>query len=229
MRAIGGLLLFLLLAGCVTGDFGRVKPSLVSDDTHAWVGREAAREAGYRPSTFVLTDDERQLRDLAYPLIEPPYNRHLWDKLLFEYGIAPTSGPVWPHFDEVAYRSQLVDRPFRSSAARYAQLIDDIRNDDERLASFVPVARRVLDMDGKRKQSLAYVSSVNESERMNARQRITENALIINWVRHALHQRAVGYRQALERVVVETPSSAAADAEHALNLLRQKIATAQLG
>jgi hypothetical protein len=49
-----GLLLFL----CPNGDFGRVRPSLLSDDMHAWVGREAARGYGAPASLFPLTDDE---------------------------------------------------------------------------------------------------------------------------------------------------------------------------
>ena len=39
---------FGLLTGCGTyGDFGRVRRSLVNDDTHAWMGRR--RRAGLRP------------------------------------------------------------------------------------------------------------------------------------------------------------------------------------
>ena len=55
---------FLLLAGCGTpnGDFGEVRPTLVSDGMHDWVGPYAT---GSVPSKFELTDDERALRDLA--------------------------------------------------------------------------------------------------------------------------------------------------------------------
>jgi hypothetical protein len=66
-----------LLTGCGTyGDFGRVRPSLVNDDIHAWIGPAAAPG----PATNLawrhqLTDEERMLRDLAYPLIEPAYDR----------------------------------------------------------------------------------------------------------------------------------------------------------
>ena len=50
---------------CLNGDFGRVKPSLLTDDIHAWVGRDAALQYGIPPSEFRLTDEERLLRDLA--------------------------------------------------------------------------------------------------------------------------------------------------------------------
>src|SRR5690554_6901046 len=64
-----------VLAGCANGDFGRVRPLLVRDEVHDWVGREAVEVKNIAPSEFQLTDDERLLRDLAYPLIEKPYQR----------------------------------------------------------------------------------------------------------------------------------------------------------
>jgi hypothetical protein len=75
-----------LLGGCaLNGDFGRVRPSLVRDDMHDWVGRNAVRGIGGRPSEFRLTDEEGELRDLAYALIAPPYDRHRWDAVFAEY------------------------------------------------------------------------------------------------------------------------------------------------
>jgi hypothetical protein len=39
-----------LLCGCTAnGDFGRVRPSLVSDDMHAWIGRDAVGSIGLQP------------------------------------------------------------------------------------------------------------------------------------------------------------------------------------
>jgi hypothetical protein len=210
----------LILGGCANGDFGRLKPSLVSDDMHAWVGKQAAREAGYRPSKADLTDDERQLRDLAYPLIEPPYDRDRWDALLLEYGIAR---------NRQLYSKRLLDRSYRSASSRYSQLIDDIRSDGTRLSQFVWTARRVLDMDGKRHKSLAHIPDLSEAERKNAQRRIAENALIVAWVHRSLHERASAYRYVLERAVVETPSPMAVEAERALTLLRRQIAEAKLG
>jgi hypothetical protein len=220
------LILALLLGGCIhsdvtKGDFGRLKPILVNDDTHSWVGREAARDAGYRPSRATLTDDERELRDLAYQLIEPPYNRERFDSVLLEYGIARNA--------ERSYSYHLLTRPYRSPVGRYSQMIEDIRNDNTRLASFVPVARRVLDMDNKRRRSLGYVSGLTAGELDNARRRIAENALVIAWVHRALRSRTYDYRYALERMVIDAPSPMAVEAERTLTLLRQRIAEAKLG
>ncbi|MEA2937260.1 MAG: hypothetical protein QOC56_764, partial [Alphaproteobacteria bacterium] len=54
------------LGGCaLNADFDRARPSLVTDDMHAWIGRDAARNIGLPSSDNRLTDDERALRDLA--------------------------------------------------------------------------------------------------------------------------------------------------------------------
>ncbi len=42
---------------------------------------------GGTPSGYRLTDDERELRDLAYPLIEAPFDRQRWYSILGEYGL----------------------------------------------------------------------------------------------------------------------------------------------
>ena len=131
-----------MLTGCGTnGDFGRVRPSLVNDDTHAWMGPAAARG----PATNLawrhqLTDEERMLRDLAYPLIEPPYDRNKWYSVIGEIGAG--SRP-WPYPDRSAYASRLFTTAYRSQTARYNRLIEDIRNDVMRLDPFFGSARYV--------------------------------------------------------------------------------------
>ena len=124
---------FGLLTGCGTySDFGRVRPSLVNDDTHAWMGPAVARG----PATNLawkhqLTEEERMLRDLAYPLIEPPYDRQQWYSVLGELGIG---NRPWPYPDRNAYASRLFTTAYRSQTARYNRLIDRPRGEvEERL------------------------------------------------------------------------------------------------
>jgi hypothetical protein len=176
----------------------------------------------------MLTDDERLLRDLAYPLIEPPYDRGRWDSLMLEYGIRRSQEVNWPVHDHRAYGTRLMVRPYRSAAGRYSQLIDDIRNDIVRVDPFFAVARRVLDIDARRAKSLAYVSETTTEERTNVRNRIAENALIVSWVKHSLKQRADAFRYALERIVIATPFPMAVDAERTLAHLQHQIATFRL-
>ena len=133
-----------LLGGCaLNGDFGRPRPSLVDDNIHAWVGREAVGSIGERPSEFPLTDDERQLRDLAFALIQPTYDRNRWYSLLQDYGLhrqhdVPFDlGAYWMRLD-AAYR--------RSEASSYAQNVTDARKDVQRLEPLIATAAHVIDM-----------------------------------------------------------------------------------
>ena len=213
-----GLLLFL----CPNGDFGRVRPSLLTDDIHAWVGREAARD--YGASLFPLTDDERLLRDLAYPLIEPPYDRQRWYSVLGEYGMTRVFRSDWYFCDPTAYAARLMTAYVRSETTRYARLNEDIRNDVVRIDSFFTLARRVVDIDRKREQSLAYVSALSEAEIANAQARVGENILTVGWVQRSLVERVASYRFALERLVIVTPSPMAVEVERSLTLLQARIA-----
>jgi hypothetical protein len=211
-----------LLGGCGNGDFGEVQPTLVRDDIHDWVALDATAGQRTWPSSFDLTDDERQLRDLAYPLIEPPYDRQQWYSVYGEYGIIGAGHRT--AFDRTAYANHLLSSRYRSPSARYAQLSDDIRNDITRLPQFFETASRVLDLDQKRWKSLALVSTLSPAERRNAERRIRENASIVALVHAKLAQRVSSYRFALERLVVNTPLRQAADVEHTLKRLQAKIA-----
>jgi hypothetical protein len=129
------ILCALMLAGCANGDFGEVHDYLVADSIHDWVGRDTVP----KPSTFEYTDDERALRDHAYPLIEPPYERQRWYSIAGEYGLIRPS----LRGDRVAYANHLMSASYRSPSSRYAQLIDDIRNDSARITPFFEVAGRM--------------------------------------------------------------------------------------
>jgi hypothetical protein len=140
---------FVLLTGCSNGDFGEVRPMLVRDDVHDWLGPAAA--APHAASSFELTDDERKLRDLAFPLIEPPYERQRPYSVALEYGAAGTAG-----MSRTSYADHLLSDRYRSPSARYAQLTDDVRNDTTRLPQFFETAARVLDI----RENAALVSLV---------------------------------------------------------------------
>jgi hypothetical protein len=215
--------LAILFSGCY-GDFGRPRPSYFGDNRAWWLGVEAANSAGLPASAFPLTDHEILMRDLAFNLIAPPYDRARWNAVLFGFfstGVVPR---YEPYGVRTAYGLWLFSNGYPSSTARYAKLADDIRNDSERIDPFVAAASKVLDLDRKREQSLAYVSTLAVEEVANAKARIAENALIVDWVRWCLTERAAAYRFALERLVIATPSPKAVDAERALVELDARIA-----
>jgi hypothetical protein len=214
----------LLVSGCSSvGDLGRLQSPLVSDDIHGWVGQEAAAHAGAPVSVNNFTDDERTLRDLAFPLIEPPYDRDRWDAVVYEYGQKREfRRDLWT-FDKVAYDAHLMGEFHRSTIGRYDQLIDDMRNDIVRIDPFFQTARRVIDVDQRRQKSMQYVADLSPPERMSALARVGENALTIAWVHHSLTQRCASYRYALEHLTVAEPAPVAADAEYVLRELQQRI------
>jgi hypothetical protein len=223
------VLAVLLLSGCTSiGDFGRLQDPLRTDDIHAWVGQEAAASAGAPVSLYNLTEEERTLRDLAFPLIEPPYDRVRWDAVVYEYGIKRSfRRELWVQ-DVAAYYAHLAGPFHRSSVARYNKLIDDIRDDIVRIEPFVEAARRVVELDKHRENSMQYLSTVSPPEKDQGMARIGENALTIAWVQHSLTERCAGYRFALEHLVVAEPEPAAAEAERVLMQLQQLIKGTQL-
>jgi hypothetical protein len=210
-----------LLAGCANGDFQEVRPSLVRDDIHDWVAYDAIAGQGSLPSIFELTDDERLLRDLAYPLIEPPYDRHRWYSVAGEYGLIGV--PHGVGFNVAAYSEHLMGARYRSPSARYAQLSDDIKNDAVRLPQFYETATRVADIDRKRRKSLHFIPDLSPAERKNALRRMNENESIVSLVNLRLAQRIASYRFALKRLVVATPSSSVVQVEGALNQLEANV------
>jgi hypothetical protein len=212
------------LGGCSGGDFGRTRQDFVNDDMHRWIGGEATSSIGLRPSQFQLTDNERQLRDLAYPLIEPPHSRPAWRSVFGEYLPQPSPWRQAPVFDRTAYGRALIDEPHRSHSSRYANLIDDVRDDITRFEPFFASAIKVLDLDRKRNASLAHVSELSPRERDDAIARMQENTLIVQWVQQCLERRVSSYRWALERLVIQAPDGMAADAERLIGELAAQTA-----
>ena len=126
----------------------RVRREAPLTDGHAWLGPAAIGPAATRKTSGLtwqhqLTDEERRLRDLAYPLIEPPYDRNQWYSVLGDVGLLT---PPWPYPDRSAYASRLFQTAYRSQTARYNQLIEDVRNDVVRIEPFYATANYVADM-----------------------------------------------------------------------------------
>jgi hypothetical protein len=220
------LLLFATTLGaCSGGDFGRARADMRNDDMHRWIGAEATSSVALQPSQFQLTDGERQLRDLAYPLIEPPHSRPAWKTVFGDY--QPIAAP-WrqgPPFDRTAYGRALIDEPHRSHASRYSQLIDDVRDDITRFELFYGGAIPVLELDRKRNATLAHISELSPRERADAAARMQENSLIVQWVQQCLERRVSSYRWALERLVLQAPDTMAAEADRLISELAAQTAT----
>jgi hypothetical protein len=212
------------LAACSGGDFGRTRADMRSDDMHRWLGTEVTSSVGLKPSQFQLTDEERQLRDLAYPIIEPPLSRPAWKSVFGDYKTIPSPWHQKIVFDRTMYGRTLIDEPHRSHSSRYAQMIEDVRNDIVRFEPFFGSAIRVIDLDKKREASMARVSELSPREKADAVARMQENSLIIQWVQLSLEQRVSSYRWALERLVIQAPDNMAADADRLIGELAAQTA-----
>lgn len=224
---LSAVLLALLgaaLCACSGGDFGRTRADMRSDDMHRWLGAEVTSSVGLTASQFQLTDEERQLRDLAYPMIEPPLSRPAWKSVFGDYKPLPSPWRQKIVFDRTMYGRTLIDEPHRSHSSRYAQLIEDVRNDITRFEPFFASAIRVIDLDRKRNASMARVSALSPRERDDAVARMQENSLIIQWVQQCLEQRISSYRFALERLVIQAPDGMAADADRLIGELAAQTA-----
>ena len=127
-------------------------------------------------------------------------------------------------FDRTAYGRQLIDEPHRSHTSRYAQLMDDVRDDITRFDPFFANAIRVIDLDRKRNASLKLVSELSPREGADAVARMEENTLIVQWVQQCLEQRVSSYRWALERLVIQAPDNIAADADRLIGELAAQTA-----
>jgi hypothetical protein len=199
----------LLLAACSSGDFGRARyPWLPEPSPSVPAARAYAPEA---ISAFPLTDEERQLRKLADGLLAPPFEQSRW--FVTAAGGHGAAAPPPAAFDRASYTANLLQGHFRSATSRYARLIDDIRDDGQRMDTFFAMARRVGDLDHKRMRSLAHVSGLSDAELANTQARVRENIAIMTSVRDALGERCADYRFALERLVIALPSPMAVEAE----------------
>lgn len=219
LPALALLLAGVALGGCSGGDFGRTRADMRNDDMHRWIGAEATGSIGLKASHFQLTENERQLRDLAYPMIEPPRSRPAWKSVFGNYQPLPSPWRQKVVFDRTTYGRTLIDEPHRSHTSRYQQLIEDVRNDITRFEPFFASAGRVIELDRKRSASLKMVSELSPAEKADAIARMEENTLIVQWVQLCLEQRISSYRWALERLVIHAPDGIAADADRLIGEL----------
>src|SRR3954452_1205945 len=218
------LLVAVALGGCSGGDLGRTRQRVRNDDMHRWIGLEATSSVGLSGSQFHLTDTERLLRDSPDPLIEPPHSRPAWKSVFGDYKPLPSPWRQQVIFDRTAYGRILIDEPHRSHSSRYAQLIEDVRDDIPRFEPFFAAAVRVIDLDRKRDAGLAHVADLSPRERADAVSRMQENSLIVQWVQQCLERRIASYRWGLERLVVQAPDNMAAEADRLIGELAAQTA-----
>ncbi len=207
------------------GDYGRPKTAPSSTNFWPWLKDSWLDFTGKSVPSAPYTDDEKMLRDRAYVLVLPIElrERSRWTLAgvdFVELWTLIRNEPVV--YDTRSYGNALISRPYRSHAARYSQLIEDIRADMELVGPFFSTAQRVMDADGVRKQSFRYVTPQLSGKIELGRRRIEENRVLIAEVYRRCRERIASYRYALETLLVMTPSPAAVEAERVLHLLEER-------
>jgi hypothetical protein len=215
-----------LLAGCArTGDFGRPEPNLVNDALLPAAGAALAYVRDEPVSSFRLTDDEREMRDLAWGVVTPPLARQRRDRLLAELRRTRILPAERARLDTTSYVRALLSERYRSSGARYARLEEDVWADARRVEPFFAAAARVAEGDRVRERALSRVPAVTPAEQADALARIEENGLMIAWTRESFDERLASYRYALDRLILATPDPAAVEVAAAIDALAATLAS----
>lgn len=222
----------LVLAGCArpTGDFGRAEPSAVHDGLMPAIGEKIAEwDRNEVVSGFNRTDHEVALRDRAWALVRAPHVRDWFGDTLIELQRTRILPEVDHAFDPAGYYNFLRRDPFVSSDTRWNRLIADMRSDATLVGPFWVEAKRVREDDAARLRALDQRHGASPSDLQNAYARIDENARVGDWVWRAMRLRVAAYRDAIDRMSVETPSQRRYEAELAWTALRSAIGEAEAG
>lgn len=233
-KRIAALVLALptLLAGCgrPTGDFGRAEPSFLHDRVMPAAGDLVAEwDRREVVSDFNRTDREGTLRDRAWSLVRAPHVRDWFGETLVEFERTRIVPPIDWAFEPKGYYNHLRRDPFVSSETRWNRVVADMRSDTGLIGPFWSEARRVREDDALRLRALDERRGGAPSELSNAYARIDENARVVDWVWRAMRLRVAAYRDAIDRMMVETPSQRRYEAEIAWGELRDAITRAEAG
>ena len=222
----------VVLAGCgrPTGDFGRAEPSVLHDRVMPAAGALVAEwDRREVVSDFNRTDREGTLRDRAWGLVRAPHVRDWFGETLVEFERTRIVPEIDYAFEPKGYYNHLRRDPFVSSETRWNRAIADMRADTASIGPFWSEARRVREDDALRLRALDERRGGAPSELSNAYARIDENARVVDWVWRAMRLRVAAYRDAIDRMMVETPSQRRYEAEIAWGELRDAITRAEAG
>lgn len=204
------------LAACTeTGDFGRPKPSLFTETVAPWTGTTFAALRSEPISVAMLTDDERQMRDRAYHFLMPAQERSFFDRQLADLAARRVVSPDLTEQHETEYYTVLTNQPDRSPRARYQRLREDMEADRLLMGPFVALVCRVNEADKIRLKAAEHLPP-DDPSRAQAEGRVGENEMLAGWVYGSMNERIVGYRYALEHLVVVSPDRDAVRVERQL-------------
>jgi hypothetical protein len=223
---LAALALPLLLCACVTdpvGDFGRKDEPVFHDTILGGTGSIAALSRKGPASSFPMTDEESELRNVAWDLVRPPGGGASWnDDYVFSMRWARIAPADWYEADTNDFYILMRNSGLASHETYYELLINQARSDASKLPLFRDAATRVGKADAARRGALGALYA-DEAMRHEAEVRIAENAHVVRWVEESMQYRIRAYRTALGRLMVEVPSVKAVEAESAIDALQWEV------
>lgn len=204
--AVTVLLCGVALTGCRTGDLGREQPNLFNETFLPAVGFVSTYTGGEPTSHFNYTNDEQTLRDLGWGMVVPTHAEDWFGRTAAElqrYDIIRRADLM---LSPDRYHAILRSDRYASSDARYTRVMDDAAADMAAIGPYFAYAQRVRLADDDRLAAAIALPDLTAQELAATHGRIAENQRQRAWVKRALLFRLYAYRNAVDRLMIETPS-----------------------
>lgn len=225
------LLPVLALGACArpVGDFGRVERNVIHDEILPRVGALVADQRGEPVSRFILTDEEKAMRNRVWRfLVAPHANDWMFDSAV-ELQRTRLTQPIDLMFATDRYYTQLRLSDYRSTNTRYVTVAEDATTDLKTVPSTFHAICEVMEIERRRTVAMKGLYPNNVAVRKEVKAREYENANVIGWFTRALDYRYKSYDVALNRLLVETPHQEASLSNVALNRLAVFVDRAKRG
>ncbi|TDQ63838.1 hypothetical protein ATL17_1846 [Maritalea mobilis] len=221
----------LALGACArpVGDFGRAEDSVIHDEILPRVGAMAADQRGEPVSRFILTDEEKLMRNRVWRfLIAPHANDWMFDAAV-ELQRTRLTEPTDLNYTTDRYYTHLRLSDYRSTNTRYVTIAEDATTDLKTVPGTFHAICEVMEIERRRSVALQGLYPNNDAVRKEVKAREFENANVIAWFTRALDYRYKSYDVALNRLLVETPHQEAGLSNVALNRLAVFVDRAKRG
>lgn len=214
-----------LLGGCAAqqGDFGRPVKNYVQDTIHPAVGKMLARDRGEPVSSFMLTDDEKELRRRSYRFIMPIHR----DPFFARNGIEWVRTRIWPDSryrpDPTLYYRMMRKDDYQSNYGRWNNILDEVTADIPLIQPYYVVWQEVCRADLQRLEALPRTVALTVEESADAEARVWENRRVAVWAVTGMRWRIESYAYAIQRSEIEIPSSREQETDLALARMTDEV------
>ena len=229
LRAVAGIGLLLLTAGCMTrptGDFGRASDSVLHDEIMPAAGRLKTEYLDKKPvSTFNQTDQEREMHDRVWRYLTAAHAKDWSFNVSVEFQ-RTRLGTTDQHFQIDRYYKLISSEAYASSRVRYNTMADHLSIDIDMMQPTFASICAVIDVDRQRAVAASEITGLEPAMRQEQVDRKAENDEKIAWFVRAIRYRYASYNYALEHLLVETPHQ---DAVRIDGLLSQMLTWVEKG